>query len=70
MILSLNELKNRDFSLFTAVGDGQYELHLIPEGISWHYTLTLSFPPERQAEFTLYAEFICNSLTAWGAANG
>lgn len=62
--------ENRDFSLFTAVGNGQYELHLIPEGINWHYTLTLSFPPERQAEFTLYAEFICNSLTAWGAANG
>lgn len=62
--------ENRDFSYFSAVGEGCYELHLVSEGINWHYTLTLQFPPERQAEFTLYAEFICNSLTAWGAANG
>jgi len=62
--------ENREFSYFSAVGEGLYELHLVPEGINWHYILTLQFPPERQAEFTLYAEFICNSLTAWGAANG
>lgn len=60
----------RDFSYFFAVGEGMYELHLVPQDVNWHYVLTLQFPPERQAEFTLYAEFICNSLTAWGAANG
>ena len=62
--------ENRDFSYFSAVGAGTYELHLIPQDVSWHYILAMQFPPERQAEFTLYAEFICNSLTAWGAANG
>lgn len=71
-VMQLTE--NRELSyfsaVFSAVDTAYYELHLVPEGINWHYTLTLQFPPERLAEFTLYAEFICNSLTAWGAANG
>ena len=31
---------------------------------------TLTFPAERQAEFTLYAEFIRNSMIVWGLSNG
>ena len=67
---NLELTENPDFCYFSAVGEGSYELHLVPQDVNWHYTLTLQFPPERQAEFILYAEFICNSLTAWGAANG
>lgn len=62
--------QQREFSQFYAVGEGCYTLWVIPEGLSWAYTLTLSFPAERQAEFTLYAEFIRNSMIVWGLSNG
>lgn len=67
---ALEKMENRELSYFSLAGEGYYELHLIPQDVTWQYTLILQFPPERQAEFTLYAEFICNSLTAWGAVNG
>lgn len=60
----------REFSCFSAVGEGVYELHLAPEEINWAYTLVFHFPAQRQAEFTLYAEFIRNSLILWGVSNG
>lgn len=62
--------RQQEFSQFFAVGEGSYTLWIIPEGLSWAYTLTLSFPAERQAEFTLYAEFIRNSMIVWGLSNG
>ena len=62
--------EERDFACFSAVGPGVYELHLIPEEINWAYTLVFRFPAQRQAEFTLYAEFIRNSLILWGVSNG
>ena len=37
-----------------------------PSGIA----LTMVFPPERQAEYALYCEFIRNSMIVWGIANG
>lgn len=62
--------QERDFSQFYAVGEGIFTLCLVPEELPWAYTLTLTFPAERQAEFTLYAEFIRNSMIAWGISNG
>ncbi|MBE5787020.1 MAG: hypothetical protein E7324_05715 [Clostridiales bacterium] len=62
--------QQREFSQFFAMGEGIYSLLVVPEGLPWAYTLTLSFPAERQAEFALYAEFIRNSLIVWGLSNG
>lgn len=62
--------QERDFSQFFAVGEGIYTLLIVPEGLEWAYTVTLSFPAQRQAEFTLYAEFIRNSMIVWGLSNG
>lgn len=59
-----------EFSQFYAVGEGVFTLCIVPEELPWAYTLTLEFPPERQEEFTLYAEFIRNSMIAWGVSNG
>jgi len=62
--------QQREFSQFFAVGEGAYTLWIVPEGLEWAYAVTLSFPAERQAEFTLYAEFIRNSMIVWGLSNG
>ncbi|MBR4360061.1 MAG: hypothetical protein IKP32_05530 [Clostridia bacterium] len=68
--LGLTIVREADFSRFYAVGDGLYQLNVLSDDLSWDYELTLSFPPERQAEYELYAEFIRNSLIMWGIANG
>ena len=62
--------EQREFSQFYAMGQGTFSLLIIPDGLPWAYTLTMSFPAERQAEFTLYAEFIRNSMIVWGLSNG
>lgn len=59
-----------EFSTFCAVSEGAYELYVVPEGLNWYYVLAMRFPAQRQAEFTLYAEFIRNSLILWGVSNG
>lgn len=62
--------EQREFSQFFAVGEGAYTLWIIPESMNWAYSISLSFPAQRQAEFTLYAEFIRNSMMIWGLSNG
>ena len=62
--------EHREIGSFTAVGDGIFEMYYMPEGLSNYYVLTMIFPEEKQEEYTLYAEFIRNSFTAWEAANG
>lgn len=49
---------------------GKIVLCVVPEGVHWRYTVTLSFPEARQAEYSLYAQFIRNSMSVWGASNG
>lgn len=68
--LGLAIVREADFSRFYAVGDGLFRLDVLSDDLTWEYTLTLSFPPERQAEYELYAEFIRNSLIMWGISNG
>lgn len=55
---------------FLAEEPGQIVLCVVPQDVHWRYTVTLSFPAERQAEFSLYAQFIRNSMSVWGASNG
>ena len=62
--------QERDFGQFYAVGEGAFSLWIVSEDLSWAYELKMTFPPERQAEYTLYAEFIRNSMIVWGLSNG
>lgn len=55
---------------FLAQQPGQIVLCVVADGVNWRYTVTLSFPEARQAEFALYAQFIRNSMQVWGASNG
>ena len=44
--------------------------HLHPLSEDGFHSLTLSYPAEREAEFTLYAEFMRNSFVVSGQSNG
>ena len=60
----------RDFDFFYMVGDGCFYYVCASEMANWTYTLAMTFPRERQAEYELYAEFIKNSFSVWGLSNG
>lgn len=62
--------QEREFSVFYGEEEGCYTLCVAPEGLNWVYTVTMTFPAERQAEFMLYGEIIRNSLIVWGLSNG
>ena len=66
----LNVQQAPEFGYFYAMGTGEFLLIAASEDLNWTYTLTLRFPPERQAEYSLYAEFIRNSMIVWGLSNG
>lgn len=59
-----------DVRRFSVLEEGAYTLCVAPEGNEWAYWLILTFPAERQAEYALYAEFLYNSFSAQGEANG
>ena len=59
-----------DVRRFSVLEEGAYTLCVAPEGSEWAYWLILTFPAERQAEYALYAEFLYNSFSAQGEANG
>ena len=63
-------VQERLFDYFCAFGEGSFTMIVSSEELPWHYTVTLTFPPERQAEYSLYAEFIRNSFSVWGISNG
>ena len=65
-----NPAMEEEWNRFYAVLPGSYTLVTVSENLNWAYTLTLSFPAERQAEYELYAEFIRNSFSIWGISNG
>lgn len=60
----------RDFCRICVLGEGIFQMLVLSEDLTWDYEATLTFPPERQAEYELYAEFIRNSLIMWGISNG
>ena len=60
----------RDYDYFSSAAPGELVLVVASENASWSYTLTLSFPEERQGEYELYFEFIRNSFGVWGLSNG
>ena len=62
--------QERMFSSFYCLAEGSFTLVFASEDLSWTYELTMTFPPEKQAEYSLYAEIIRNSLSVWGISNG
>ena len=63
-------IQERLFDDFYAFSDGVFTLIVVSEDLPWHYTLTFTFPTERQTEYELYSEIIRNSFIAWGISNG
>ncbi len=63
-------VREEAFTRYYSTGEGDYQLWVISNALDLYYHVTLQFPPERQAEYTLYSEFIRNSLIAWGISNG
>jgi len=59
-----------EFSVYSSLGEGDYQLWVIDGGVENMYHLTMQFPPQRQAEYALYSEFIRNSMIVWGISNG
>ena len=66
----LTVIEEEEFGNFYAFGEGCFILLCVGEDINWNYTVTLTFPAERQAEYSLYAEIIRNSMIVWGLSNG
>ncbi|MBR0408079.1 MAG: hypothetical protein IJI53_08585 [Clostridia bacterium] len=65
-----NIIQEREFDRFSVTTEGSYTLVIASEEMPRVYTITLTFPAERQAEYTFYGEIIRNSLNVWGVSNG
>ena len=55
---------------FTAETDGQYVLYVCPENADAMRVITLTFPRERQYEFSFYGEIVRNSFWCEGIGLG
>ena len=64
MVITLRE----EISLLTAQAAGMYVIVYAADDA--FYSLTLTYPEEREAEFTLYAEFLRNSFVISSFSNG
>lgn len=63
-------IQDRLYDCFYILSPGLFEMVVTGEDYPGTYTVTLSFPADRQAEFSLYAEIIRNSFSVWGMSNG
>lgn len=57
-----------DVNMLTAQDTGMYVIVYAGDGV--FHSLTLTYPEEREAEFTLYGEFMRNSFVVEGEVNG
>ena len=57
-----------DLDLITAEAGGMYLVIYAADGM--FYSLTVTYPEVREAEFTLYAEFLRNSFVVFSHSNG
>lgn len=58
------------FDRIYGFGEGAFEMWMVSPLMEEAYCLTLRFPPDRQAEYALYAELIRNSFIVWEISNG
>lgn len=63
-------VQQRQFDVLTAEWEGHYAVVVAAEGSPCAYTAVLTFPQERQAEYSLYGEIIRNSFGVRGLSNG
>ncbi len=62
--------QERLYDAFTSMDAGEFILVVTADDYPFTYTVTLTFPKERQAEFEFYAEIIRNSFGVWGLSRG
>ncbi len=62
--------QERLYDAFTSMEAGEFIMVVTADGYPWTYTVTMTFPKERQAEYEFYAEIIRNSFGVWGLSNG
>lgn len=58
------------YDAFTLTEAGEFIMVVTGDDYPWTYTVTLTFPKERQAEYEFYAEIIRNSFGVWGLSHG
>ena len=58
------------YDAFTLTEAGEFIMVVTGDDYPWTYTVTLTFPKERQAEYAFYAEIIRNSFGVWGLSHG
>ena len=63
-------VRQEEFCCYDSTGEGDWQLWVISGDLDMLYHVSMQFPAERQAEYTLYSEFIRNSMIAWGISNG
>ena len=63
-------VNQEEFGTYYVLEEGNFNLWMGNNDVPSIYHLTMVFPPERQAEYALYCEFIRNSMIVWGIANG
>ncbi|MBR4539322.1 MAG: hypothetical protein IKO52_10820 [Clostridia bacterium] len=62
--------QERLYDAFTSLVDGEFIMVVTADEYPITYTITLTFPKDRQAEYAFYAEIIRNSFGVWGLSNG
>ncbi|MBR0228331.1 MAG: hypothetical protein IJQ62_08280 [Clostridia bacterium] len=58
------------YDAFTLMNAGEFIMVVTADDFPWTYTVTLTFPRDRQAEYEFYAEIIRNAFIVWGLSHG
>lgn len=58
------------YDAFTLMEAGEFIMVVTADDYPWTYTVTLTFPKERQTEYAFYAEIIRNAFVVWGLSHG
>ncbi len=62
--------QERLYDAFTLTEAGVFIMVVTADDFPWTFTVTLTFPEERQAEYEFYAEIIRNAFVVWGLSHG
>ena len=62
--------QERLYDAFTLMEEGAFTMVVTADEYPWTFTVTMTFPQDRQAEYAFYAEIIRNSFGVWGLARG
>ncbi len=63
-------VQERLYDAFTSTAEGEFIMVVTADEYPWTYTVAMTFPAERQAEYAFYGEIIRNSFVVWGLSNG